>query len=112
MRSSARLTSTHLTVTPRGWARLWALTPRPLVIPVDEIESSEDLTAREVGRLIFWKLGGTALSNQRAMGWFTVRGQRGARAWVWQTPGRTVRVFRVNHGRLRLVAVPVDWFDE
>ncbi len=112
MRSTAHLDSVQLTVTPQGWARLWGMAVRAFVIPVDEIESEECVSASEVGKLLGWKIGGTAFSRQRAMGWFSLRGQRGARAWVWLTPRRKVRVFRVNHGRLRLVAIPVDWFND
>jgi hypothetical protein len=110
-RSFARLTSTHLEVRPRGWARLLAPYPRDLLIPVGEIESDTASTALEASRLLGWRLAGTGITRQRAMGWFTVRRERRSRAWVWLTPGRTVRVFRVRHGRLRVVVVPVDWFD-
>jgi hypothetical protein len=83
-----------------------------LRFPAERIESQTDMVAREAGRLLGWRIGGTAFSHQRAMGWFTVRKQKGARAWVWLTPSREVRVFRLNSGKVRLVAVPVDWFDE
>ncbi len=112
MRSTAHLDSVQLTVMPHGWARLWGMLVRPLQIPASEIETVDVVSAIHVGNLLGWKIGGTAFSRQRAMGWFSLRGERGARAWVWLTPGREVRVFRVNHGRLRLVAIPVNWFNE
>jgi|GEM_PF-3921888 len=112
MKSTAHLSSEQLTVEPRGWAKLWALTFRPLVVSVGDIESVDIASAHDVGESLGWKLGGTALNRQRAMGWFTIRGQRRAHAWVWLTPDRTMKVFRVHRDRLRLVAVPCDWFQE
>ena len=112
MRSRAALTDHHLEIVVHGWARFLALAPRVLRFPRQRIASWEDMAAREAGRMLGWRIGGTALSRQRAMGWFTVRHHKGARAWVWLTPGRTVRVFRLDNGRVRVVAVPVDWLGD
>lgn len=67
---------------------------------------SDSLTA---GRRLRWKIAGTALSRQRAMGWFSWRGNRGRWAWVWLTPGRDVIVIETLVRRPALLVVPADW---
>lgn len=113
MKSSAHLTCSQLVIEPRGWARMLALYPRDVTVPRDSVVEEVHMTAEDVGQLLGWRVIGTGINRGRAMGWLTLSGQsgaRGERAWVWLTPGRDVRVFKVNHGRLRAVAVPSDWF--
>jgi len=62
-----------------------------------------------VGRRLRWKIAGTALSRQRAMGWFSWKGHRGRWAWVWLTPGRDVIVIETRRHRPALLVVPADW---
>jgi hypothetical protein len=83
---------------------------RQIVVPRDEIVREWTSDALTVGRTLRWKIAGTALSRQRAMGWFSRPGHRGSWAWVWLTPGRAVRVFETSRRRPGLVAVPEDWF--
>lgn len=83
---------------------------RRIVVPRDEIVGEWTSDARTVGRTVRWKIAGTALSRQRAMGWFSRPGHRGSWAWVWLTPGRAVRVIETSRRRPGLVAVPEDWF--
>ena len=68
--------------------------------------------ALDVGRRLRWKIAGTALTRQRAMGWFSRPGHRGRWAWVWLTPGRQVVVIESRRARPALVALPLDWFDD
>ena len=113
MKSSARLTPTHLLVEVHGWARLLAPYPREIRVPRDSVTDEVRMTTEDVGRLLGWRVVGTGINRGRAMGWFALSGRsgtRGERAWVWLTPGRDVGGFKVNHGRLRVVAVPADWF--
>jgi len=113
MKSSAHLTSTHLIVKPRGWARLLAPYPRIVVVPLDSVIDEARMIAEDVMVLLGWRVVGTGINCGSAMGWFALSGRHGARgerAWVWLTSSRDVRVFRLNSGRLRLVAVPADWF--
>jgi len=67
---------------------------------------SDSLT---VGRRLRWKIAGTALSRQRAMGWFSWKGHRGRWAWVWLTPDRDVIVVETRRHRPALLVVPADW---
>ena len=67
--------------------------------------------ALTVGKCLRWKIAGTALSRQRAMGWFSWIGHRRQWAWVWLTPGRDVVVIVTNRRRPALIAVPTDWCD-
>ena len=64
-----------------------------------------------VGKRLRWKIAGTALSRQRALGWFSWIGHRRQWAWVWLTPGRDVVVIVTNRRRPALIAVPTDWCD-
>lgn len=114
-RSSARVhTDGSVIVRLASWARLLGMALSVRFHP--GTSEPRDVAAADVGRLLRWKIGGTGISRQRAMGWFTFRdpstGNAG-RAWVWLTPGRTVRVFEIppSGGRsARLYAIPVDWF--
>jgi hypothetical protein len=113
LKASARLTPTRLLVEVHGWARLLAPDPRKVRVPRDSVTDEVRMTAEDVGRLLGWRVVGTDINRGRATGWFALSGgsgTRGERAWVWLTPGRDVRVFKVNHSRLRVVAVPTDWF--
>ena len=97
MKSSAHFTSAHLIVEPQGWARLLAPYPRKVVIPLDSVIEEVRTIAEDVGVLLGWRVVGTAINRERAMGWFALSGRlgaRGERAWVWLTPYREVRVFR------------------
>nr|MBU6203506.1 hypothetical protein [Acidobacteriota bacterium] len=66
-------------------------------------------SSQVVGRRLRWKIAGTALSRQRAMGWFSWIGHRGRWAWVWLTPARDVLVIETRRARPALVVVPADW---
>ena len=92
-------------------ARIAGVIGRRIVVPRDEIVREWSSDARTVGRTLRWKIAGTALTRQRAMGWFSQPGHRGSWAWVWLTPGRSVRVVETSRRRPGLVAVPEDWFD-
>lgn len=112
MSSSARLDDDGLVVTLDANAMFWGFRfSRRLHVPADRIVRTYATDAATVGRTLRWKIAGTALSRQRAMGWFSRPGHRGSWAWVWLTPGRAVRVIETAHGRLGLVAVPEDWFE-
>jgi len=67
--------------------------------------------ALTVGKRLRWKIAGTALSRQRAMGWFSWIGHRRQWAWVWLTPERDVVVIVTTRRRPTLIAVPTDWCD-
>lgn len=87
--------------------------PRRLQIPLDKVHEEVEMTTCDVIAMLGWRILGTGINRERAMGWFALYGRsgaRGERAWVWLTPGREVRVFRVEHDQLRMVAIPADWF--
>ena len=65
--------------------------------------------ARTVGRHLRWKIAGTALTRQRAMGWFSWVGHRGRWAWVWLTPAIELLVIETTLQRPALLVVPIDW---
>lgn len=109
--SSARLDDEGLEIVLGAAARFAGVHPRRrMVIPPAEIVDVTVTDARAVASGLRWKVAGTALSRQRAMGWFSRPGHRGRWAWVWLTPGRTVRVITTTRRRPALVAVPDDWF--
>ena len=85
---------------------------RTLRISSDEIVGIWRSDALHVGRQLRWKIAGTALTRQRAMGWFSRPGNRGRWAWVWLTPGRQLIVIETRRARPALVALPLDWFDD
>lgn len=112
-RSRAVFADDGITLTLSPGARLAGISfAGTLRISSDEIVGIWRSDALQVGRRLRWKIAGTALSRQRAMGWFSRPGHRGRWAWVWLTPGRDVIVIETRRSRPALVAVPVDWFDE
>jgi hypothetical protein len=84
---------------------------RSMRVAAGEVAGIWRSDALTVGRQLRWKIAGTALSRQRAMGWFSWIGHRGRWAWVWLTPGRKVAVIETRRARPALLVVPLDWFD-
>lgn len=76
-----------------------------------EVEAIHFSDAATFGKCLRWRIAGTALSRQRAMGWFSVSGKRGRWAWVWMTPGREVVVVETTRSRPATVVFPKDWLD-
>ena len=112
-RSRAVLTADGVSVQLSLGARLLGIHfARTLRISSDEIVGIWRSDALHVGRQLRWKIAGTALTRQRAMGWFSRPGHRGRWAWVWLTPGRQVVVIETRRARRALVALPLDWFDD
>ena len=84
---------------------------RTRVIAARDVVGMWRSDSRSVGRRLRWKIAGTALSRQRAMGWFSWIGHRGRWAWIWLTPGRQVVVVETRLRRPALLVVPLDWLE-
>jgi len=109
--SSASLDDRGLIVTLDANAMVWGSHfARQLRVPAERIVRSYSTDALTVGRMLRWKIAGTGLSRQRAMGWFSRPGHRCSWACVWLTPGRAVRVIETTGTKPGLIAVPEDWF--
>ena len=52
-------------------ARIAGVVGRRIVVPRDEIVREWTSDARTVARALRWKIAGTAVTRQRAMGWFS-----------------------------------------
>lgn len=112
-RSSAAFADGALLVAPSLAVRLLGLsTAQVLSIDSGEILGTWRSDARFVGHQLRWRIAGTAVWRQRAMGWFSWIGHRGRWAWVWLTPGREVIVLESTRLRPALVVLPLDWFDK
>lgn len=82
---------------------------RQLLVASSEVVGVWRSDALTVGRRLRWKIAGTALSRQRAIGWFSWIGHRRQWAWVWLTPHRDVVVIETRRLRPALLVVPADW---
>ncbi|MGA0785666.1 MAG: hypothetical protein ACO3QI_07425 [Ilumatobacteraceae bacterium] len=98
----------HLSTSAR-WLAVHAARTR--VIAAGDVVGMWRSDSRSVGRRLRWKIAGTALSRQRAMGWFSWIGHRGRWAWIWLTPGRQVVVVETRLRRPALLVVPLDWLE-
>lgn len=103
--------ATGLHVQARGWARLWGCS-RGLELTRDQIADAgvgewADLAAR-----IGWRVGGTGLPRRFYAGWFTVRGRKGERAWLYADHGKPLLCVSAPAGhRPALVAISLDRVD-
>ena len=91
------------------WWACWLR--REIELSAHEVIRIYTSDSKTVGRMLRWKIAGTALSRQRAMGWFSWIGHRRQWAWVWLTPARDVVVIITKRRRPTLIAVPIDWCD-
>jgi hypothetical protein len=74
------------------------------------IVSLRTVSARDVSRMLRFRVGGTAVPGWWLMGWFTRTTRDKRWAWVWITPKRELIAIETTHKRRSLVIIPRDWF--
>ena len=110
MTSSATLDEHGLRVRLDWRAMVFGLSRSEFFIPRADINSVHVATDKDAGRMLRFRVGGTAVPGWRLMGWFTRVTRDGRWAWVWITPKRELVVVATTHKRRSLVIIPRDWF--
>ncbi len=110
MTSSATLDDHGLRVRLDWRAMVFGLSRREFFIPRADINSVRAATAKDAGRMLRFRVGGTAVPGWRLMGWFTRVTRDGRWAWVWITPKHELVVVATTHKRRSLVIIPRGWF--
>ena len=89
---------------------VFGLSRREFRIARADITSVRTACAKDANRMLRFRVGGTCVSGEWLMGWFTRATRDGRWAWVWITPKRQLIVIETTHKRRSLVIIPRDWF--
>jgi len=108
--SSATLDDHGLHVRLDWRAMIFGLSRREFRIARADITSVRVATSKDAGRMLRFRVGGTAVPGWWLMGWFTRTTRDGRWAWAWITPKRELVVVATTHKRRSLVILPRDWF--